>query len=84
MEEIQLILNPRIIRTLSIIRQLGLGKILRLGSFGQVAMGGDLTIGLAMMDTSTGKMYVSPLSDLSFRDLDELCERYQIGPVIHD
>ena len=78
----QLILNPRIIRTLSVIRQLGLGKVLKFDSGASVAMAGNLNIGLVMEDAETGKIYVSPLSDLSFRDLDELCEHYKIGPII--
>ena len=77
-----LILNPRIVRTLSIIRQLGLGKVLKLDSGASVAMARNLNIGLVMEDAGTGEIYVSPLSDLSFRDLDELCERYKIGPII--
>ena len=77
-----LTLNPRIVRTLSIIRQLGSGQVLRLSNGASVAMSGNLTIGLVTEDADTGKIYVSPLSDLSFRDLDELCERYKIGPII--
>lgn len=77
-----LTLNPQIIRTLSIIRQLALGKILRLNATSTIAMSGNFTIGLLVENLDTRKLYVSPMSDLSFRDLNELCERYEIGPII--
>lgn len=76
--------NQRVIRTVSIIRQLSLGRILRFSGNEFIAMGENLTIGLGVVDSDTGDIFVSPFSDMSFRELDTLCQRHGIGPVIPD
>lgn len=73
-------LGHDLIRTLAIIRQLALGKRLVLPDGTTVAMGDDYTVGFVI--NVRGVDQVSQLSDLTVRELNKLCNEFEIGPII--
>jgi hypothetical protein len=70
-------------RTLAIIRQLGEGKSLLLRSGHRVIMGHDLSIGFGI-PTASGDWGVSRLSEMNFRELNELLNREEISFPVPD
>ena len=68
-------------RTLSIVRELSLGKVLTLPSGHMIGMGDDMSIGgiLVRQDGSRG---VAGLSTMDLKDLNALLTKNNIGFVI--
>lgn len=72
------VVNYNLARTLSIVRELALGRRLTL-PIGIIAMGEDLTIGFLMTNVDTGEERVGGLQDLTLKELNGLLEKYSIG-----
>lgn len=72
--------DRQLTRTLAIVRQLARGKRLHLPDGSRIAMGQDYTIGLIY--EIRGKDTISPLAEMTFSQLNTICEKHRIGPII--
>ena len=69
-------------RTLSIVRQLAHGQYLSLPDGNRIAMAEDMTIGIMMPRDEDGGEFISPLSEMTLRQLNDLLDEHNIGMVI--
>lgn len=73
-------LKHRVIRTLALLRQMAQGKHLTLQNGERIGMSNTMVIGFVI--SIKGKDSISPLSEMTLRQLDEICEQESIGPII--
>ena len=66
-------------RTMSIVKELHLGKKLKLSDGYTIAMGEDMSIGYVFTDQADGKETIGGMSSMDLRQLNELLEKYGIG-----
>jgi len=68
-------------RTMSVIRELAQGEVLHLPDGYAIAMGDDMSIGFLFGSDETG-WTISGLSSISIKDLNDICNKHDIGHAI--
>jgi hypothetical protein len=79
--------NPKVVsdmdmrRTLNIVKELALGKILKLPNGWEIAMGEDMSIGCVIYDAE-GNATIGGLSTMDLKGLNRILTEHDIGMVI--
>ena len=74
-------MKDNVARTLSIVREMAMGKQLTLPTGDKVGMGENMMIGAVYVD-SNGNEGISPLSSMDLQQLDYILTKYDIGHAI--
>lgn len=74
--------NHELARTLSIVKELAMGKTLHLPDGYRIGMGQDMSIGY--LHTLRGEDYVSGLATMDLAQLNHLLNEHEIGNAIPD